>query len=203
MKSVRSVLNLFVVLVATAGAPSLAAGAGSVSHGGGFGGYQRPPSVPQAHQYAPQPRRPVFGSGGSLSVPPTGTRPHLSARPASPNASVPSHNFRGQNIDSLGVSYRNVWNHGHWHHGRYHGEYGWWWFVAGYWYWYQEPIFPYPDYISEEVEPDTDDEEPADATPPAGLQGDVYYYCGDPSGYFPYVATCNLPWETVPAAPPQ
>jgi hypothetical protein len=37
--------------------------------------------------------------------------------------------------------------------------------------------------------------------PPGNLQGDVYYYCSDPNGYFPHVAACNAPWEALPVAP--
>jgi hypothetical protein len=36
------------------------------------------------------------------------------------------------------------------------------------------------------------------ATPPASQS---YYYCGNPAGYYPYVATCQTPWQSVPVAP--
>lgn len=29
-----------------------------------------------------------------------------------------------------------------------------------------------------------------------------WYYCDNPKGYYPYVATCNGPWRQVPAQPP-
>jgi len=28
-----------------------------------------------------------------------------------------------------------------------------------------------------------------------------WYYCDDPKGYYPYVATCNRAWREVPAQP--
>jgi hypothetical protein len=28
----------------------------------------------------------------------------------------------------------------------------------------------------------------------------VWYYCADPAGYYPYVTQCNTGWQTVPAS---
>ena len=205
--------TIFVLLLAAAvwarsDATDAKGGGSSVGHGGGFGGYHyRPISpAPRADQHVPQPRRPVFGPSAPASPfrPPTFRAPPRSS-PSSPNRpdfkghSV--HDFRGGDFRQFDAADRNIWKSGHWHHGTYHGLYGWWWFIAGYWYWYDEPIYPYPDYVSDDVEPDGDGEIPPDATPPEGLTGSVYYYCGDPSGYYPYVAKCNVPWEPVPAAP--
>jgi hypothetical protein len=39
---------------------------------------------------------------------------------------------------------------------------------------------------------------PPDAPPPP----QNWYYCRDPEGYYPYVRSCNGPWEEVPANPP-
>ena len=30
-----------------------------------------------------------------------------------------------------------------------------------------------------------------------------YYYCAKPKGYYPYVKTCQIPWQEVPVQPPQ
>ncbi len=38
-----------------------------------------------------------------------------------------------------------VWRSGGWHHEFHDGRWGWWWVVAGVWYFYPEPIYPYPD----------------------------------------------------------
>lgn len=36
------------------------------------------------------------------------------------------------------------WRGGHWHHG-YHGDrLGWWWIVGPAWYYYPQPVYPYP-----------------------------------------------------------
>jgi hypothetical protein len=37
------------------------------------------------------------------------------------------------------------------------------------------------------------------APPPAGS----WYHCEDPQGYYPYVQSCNHPWQSVPATPQQ
>jgi hypothetical protein len=39
----------------------------------------------------------------------------------------------------------------------------------------------------------------APAQPAAG----TWYYCESAKGYYPYVATCNEGWRSVPATPPQ
>jgi len=41
----------------------------------------------------------------------------------------------------------------------------------------------------------------AGAAPPAAVPG-YWYRCDSPAGYYPYVATCSHPWQTVPAMPP-
>ncbi len=38
-----------------------------------------------------------------------------------------------------------VWRAGHWYHGYYGGRFGWWWMVGGVYYWYPQPVYPYPD----------------------------------------------------------
>ncbi len=198
MKAASPILALLAAMTVI-GTPALGVGGGPVSRGvGAFGGYNSSPA-PQTRQYTIRPRRPVFGP--TRSAPPTRSRPTLSPNQVNPRLSTPSHNFRDQNLRRLDPPDRNIWSHGRWHHRHYRGRYGWWWFVAGYGYWYEESYFPYPDYISDEIEQDMGDETPPDATPPNDLQGDTYYYCSSPDGYFPHVATCSVSWEAVPAAP--
>lgn len=55
---------------------------------------------------------------------------------------------------------------------------------------YYPPPYPRADY------PGYD----GSATPgPAPAQ--FWYYCKDPSGYYPYVQSCNGPWHAVPVKP--
>ena len=91
------------------------------------------------------------------------------------------------------------WHDGYWHHGWYGGRMGWWWVAGGNWYWYNAPVYPYPGAVSEVyVSP------PATvAPPPAAPAPQMWYYCDNPAGYYPYVQTCSQPFRPVaPSAPP-
>ena len=37
------------------------------------------------------------------------------------------------------------WRSGSWRHGSHGGRIGWWWVIGGLWYFYPEPVYPYPD----------------------------------------------------------
>lgn len=91
-----------------------------------------------------------------------------------------------------------LWYHGYWLHGRHGGRFGWWWIVGGVWYWYPAPIYPYPDPYTPPVVVQ------APPTPAAApqAQAPVWYFCAQPSGYYPYVAVCPGGWQAVPATPP-
>ena len=83
-----------------------------------------------------------------------------------------------------------LWRSGRWHHGNHLGRSGWWWIVAGSWYFYPAPSYPYPHPYS----------------PPVGLAPQpaasaYWYYCARPAGYYPYVPRCSRPWQRVPATP--
>lgn len=88
------------------------------------------------------------------------------------------------------------WRSGHWHHGRHDGRLGWWWVVAGVWYFYPEPVYPYPD-------PYTPPVVVIEQSPPVAVQPTQYwYYCEAAGGYYPYVPSCPGGWKAVPATPP-
>jgi hypothetical protein len=37
---------------------------------------------------------------------------------------------------------------------------------------------------------------------PSGLPpAENWYYCDNPNGYYPYIASCNAPWHAVPVTP--
>jgi hypothetical protein len=81
------------------------------------------------------------------------------------------------------------WRGGHWYHGMHDGRLGWWWTVGPSWYFYNEPIYPYPDpYVP-----------PVAVAPPAPGPQQYWYYCRNPQGYYPYVPQCYGNWEPVPA----
>jgi hypothetical protein len=89
------------------------------------------------------------------------------------------HHFHDRDFD--------VWRTGHWYQGRHGNRAGWWWVLGNAWYYYPQPVYPYPDpYL------------PPVVAPPPGPPRQVYYYCPRPRGYYPYVAACRVPWRAVP-----
>ncbi|HEY0524083.1 MAG TPA: hypothetical protein VGD08_11870 [Stellaceae bacterium] len=90
------------------------------------------------------------------------------------------HHFREHDFDR--------WRAGRWYQGRHDGRAGWWWVVGGTWYYYPQPVYPYPDPY-----------QPPVAAGPPPSPGAVYYYCDQPSGYYPYVPSCPSGWRMVPA----
>jgi hypothetical protein len=61
------------------------------------------------------------------------------------------HDFRGRDFHHFDERERAIWIGGRWHHDWYGGRFGWWWEVGGVWYFYPEPVYPYPTYIASEV----------------------------------------------------
>lgn len=89
-----------------------------------------------------------------------------------------------------------VWRAGHWRHG-YHGRRaGWWWIVGPSWYYYPQPVYPYPSPW-----------EPAEliiAAPGAVVlppPAPYWYYCPSSRIYYPYAPVCPGGWQQVPAVP--
>lgn len=97
------------------------------------------------------------------------------------------------------------WRGGAWRHARHEGRLGWWWVVGGLWYFYPQPVYPYPDpYMPSVV---VTQSEPVESTPdivvaPA-TASQSWYYCESSQGYYPYTASCPEGWKTVPATPPE
>ena len=98
-----------------------------------------------------------------------------------------------------------LWRAGRWSHEWHDGRLGWWWVAGGLWYFYQDPVYPYPDpYAPPEVVAAAPQQPVGSSLPP---QPKSWYHCSSPDGYYPYVATCPSGWQSVPAgtaaAPPQ
>lgn len=112
------------------------------------------------------------------------------------------HGERGWHGDvgRFGGHDRDHWNRGRWEHGWHGGDLGWWWVIAGNWYWYPQPIYPYPDpYVPPivvEQQPQTIIRE----TPPSDTP-QYWYYCKEAKAYYPYVRSCPSGWQQVPATP--
>ncbi|WP_116136566.1 hypothetical protein [Trinickia diaoshuihuensis] len=79
-----------------------------------------------------------------------------------------------------------VWRRGRWHHSHHDGRFGWWWVVGGLWYFYPQPVYPYPDpFIPGEVLYGPDETSP------------YWYYCQSAGQYYPYVTYCPEGWLAV------
>jgi hypothetical protein len=74
---------------------------------------------------------------------------------------------------------------------------GWWWVVAGTWYFYPWPVYPYPDPYTPPVIVTQPSAQPV-APPPAQF----WYFCTSSNSYYPYVSSCPDGWKAVPATPP-
>jgi hypothetical protein len=90
-------------------------------------------------------------------------------------------------VSRLGPHEMAAWRAGWWWHGWRGGRVGWWWCAGGYWYWYEAPIYPYPNYVP-------------GAFVGGGYPGSgpVLWFCDNPAGYYPYVRGC---WRWRPVTP--
>jgi hypothetical protein len=117
----------------------------------------------------------------------------LSVPPAKAFRGPHAGDFHGRDFAHFGPGELHAWRGGLWRHEWHDGRFGWWWVVGGNWYFYPVPIYPYPTYVPPAivVEPPT--------PVPAGLPpAQFWYYCDNPRGYYPYVASCLGPWHAVP-----
>lgn len=101
------------------------------------------------------------------------------------------------------------WRSGAWRHGSHSGRFGWWWVTGGIWYFYPQPVYPYPDpyrpplVVAETTPaPPVVVQVPAPVPAPAQPAVQFWYYCDAAQGYYPYIASCPSGWKTVPATPP-
>lgn len=106
--------------------------------------------------------------------------------------------FRDHDIRHFERHDFDTWRGGRWEHGWHDGHIGWWWGAGGSWYEYPYPVYPYP---APYTPPTVIVQQPAPPLGPAPEQ--FWYYCDNPKGYYPYVATCPTPWRPVPAQPSQ
>ncbi len=113
------------------------------------------------------------------------------------------HDFRGHDFAHFSVAERSAWSHGGWHHEMHNGHFGWWWAVGGLWYFYAEPIYPYPEVVADVVyEAPTPDEDVAPDDAVAGAPPGYWYYCPTSGAYYPYVQSCSVTWTPVAPTPP-
>lgn len=100
----------------------------------------------------------------------------------------------------------HYWHRGGWRHEWHDGRLGWWWVVAGSWYFFNRPVYPYPSSdvppVIIEQPPVTVVTQPAPAYVPPPAPAPVaqnWYYCKSSNAYYPYVSTCSEGWMQVAA----
>jgi hypothetical protein len=120
----------------------------------------------------------------------------LAMAPAGASADEHHYDFHGRAFAHFGPEEARIWRGGHWAHEWHDGRYAWWWVADGGWYFYPEPIYPYPTYVPPAVVTEQPPPVPTGAPPMAS-----WYFCDNPQGYYPYVASCAVPWRPVPATP--
>jgi len=93
----------------------------------------------------------------------------------------------------------DLWRGGRWNHASHGGRFGWWWVAGGVWYFYPEPVYPYPNPYEPPVAVIVPQAPATPAPPPPAPQN--WYYCEASKAYYPYVASCPGGWRAVPATP--
>jgi len=101
------------------------------------------------------------------------------------------------------------WSRGYWFHGTYMNHIGWWWIVGPTWYYYPEPVYPYPSeseapvyFVEVQGTPPPVAPPPPTNVPPTSKQQAMSYYCEKSKNYYPLVSTCDGPWVATPVKPP-
>jgi hypothetical protein len=116
----------------------------------------------------------------------------MGARPGFQNrGGMANRSFRGRAFGSFSPYEHQRWAGGHWHNEWHAGRMGWWWEVDGAWYLYNDPIYPFPDYVADFVD------EPAATA--ADQSGQLWYFCDASQTFFPYVNACPGGWRAMPA----
>lgn len=129
-----------------------------------------------------------------------------------PLTSMAQHHGHGREWhgDIRHFEYRDAgrWHSGGWHHGHHGGRLGWWWVVGGLWYFYPQPVYPYPDpyrppvVVVEQTPAPVVVQMPPQTAPAPSQAPNYWYYCEAAQGYYPYVPSCSSGWSKVPATPP-
>jgi hypothetical protein len=139
--------------------------------GGGFGhgssGGFHAPSV-----FRGGPRGPVGWSDFHHDTAPAKVSPHRFGDTSLPLPSSWHGNIRDFDL--------HTWQSGKWQHVSHGGRSGWWWTVGSDWYFFDAPVYPYPDLYTPYNEP-------------IGW----WYWCDPSEEYYPYVTSCPIPWESV------
>ncbi len=159
------------------------------------GGAARDGGRTTAHNGAPG-RASHRGSSRGGIIPPsarTAPRAHVRISPqfeaARPRFGARRDNFHGRDFARLNTRELSTWRSGRWLHQEHAGFLGWWWVLGNDWYFYPQPVYPYPTFISDYHIP-----------VPMPLPPQYRYYCDNPPGYYPDVQGCYDGWQAVPVS---
>ena len=129
-----------------------------------------------------------FGMGGHMPPPPPSSP--LKSFPRGPQGHFLPVPHGGNNTAQVHVQdfQAQNWHGGHWEHRHHHhdhdfdddDDFGWFWVVGDDWFYYPEPVYPYPDPY----------------TPP-GEEPGWWYWCAAAQEYYPYVTDCPSGWVPV------
>jgi hypothetical protein len=162
-------LSLLVLTAIIATAPALAQRGGGRGGGGG-GGFHSAMHAPSIFRGGP--RGPVDWNEFHHDTAPAKVAPHRLAGTNLPRANT----WRGNRHDFD----LRTWQGGAWQHVAHGGRLGWWWVVGPDWYFFDTPVYPYPDLYT-----------------PAGERLGWWYWCDAYNEYYPYVTYCPVSWESV------
>ena len=176
----RSLPLLLLSLCLLSGASFAQSRSGAGAPHGGIGmSHPQTMTVPGggAHASAPQ----IFHGGPRTQMPWTAF--HHDTAPAR----VAPHRFGNTNLPrasnwhgSMNDFDLHAWQGGSWRHALHDGRLGWWWTVGPDWYYFNEPVYPYPDLYT-----------------PFGEPIGWWYWCDPSQEYYPYISYCPVPWESV------
>lgn len=163
--------------------------------------------------------RPGQPPGPSMHPAPGAGTWHGSPHPGAPAGAFAHREFRSRDFRHFSVDEQRIWAGGSWHQDWHDGRYGWWWYTNGGWYFYDDPVYPMPLFMSDVYVADPAyaapvEEAPAEAPPPYPYPyppqypppapappppPQFWYYCDNPAGYYPYIQSCPTPFRPVPA----
>jgi len=118
------------------------------------------------------PRGPVGWSDFHHDTAPAKVSPHRYASTNLPKPSAWHGDMHDFDLDR--------WQGGGWQHGSHNGRSGWWWVVGPDWFFFDEPVYPYPDLYT-----------------PLGYPFGWWYWCDPYNEYYPFVTYCPVEWESV------
>jgi len=155
---------------------------GSAGHGGGAAPHAASQGVPHGGAGGGGVHAPMIFHGG-----PRGPAQWSEFHHDTAAARVAPHRFGATNLprpNSWAGNPRSFdlarWQGGNWQHMSHGGRLGWWWVVGPDWYYFDEPVYPYPDLYTP-------------MSQPLGW----WYWCDPLQEYYPYVTSCPVPWESV------